>query len=392
MSQKEPAEWTKAERILQLKAELTANRRQKGAVFGVMTGNERIGNILRRQPVDRIGVFEHFWGDTHKQWLADGSIKPGDNLSDIFGYDIELCWPFNTVADLDFTPVVVEETEETILARDGNGALLRRHKLHDTTPEHVDFLVKERDAWEEHIKPKLTPERRRINFEAYRNAKKNAADKNRFFMWSGVNVFECMHPVAGHEYMLMGMALDPDWVSDMVSTYAQLLVDLQDILFSEEGYPDGIWYYEDMGFKEKPFMSPAMYREILQPGHEKTIAPAKAKGLPVVMHSCGYVEPLLPGMIEAGIDCLQVIEVKAGMDLIKLYREFGDRLSFMGGIDVRVLYSNDKTLVDAELEAKIPIVKANNGYVLHSDHSIPNTVHFDTYRYFVDRALELGRY
>ncbi|WP_243426348.1 uroporphyrinogen decarboxylase family protein [Caldicoprobacter guelmensis] len=357
-----------------------------------MTGVERIHNILKRKPVDRIGVFEHFWGDTLKKWQEEGHIGPDENLIDHFGFDMELCWPFNLVADLDFVPEVVEETEETILIRDGNGALLRRHKLHDSTPEHVDFLVKDRRGWEEYIKPLLKPDPRRINFEAYRKAKKHAQEHNRFFAWSGVNVFECIHPVCGHEHMLVGMALDPEWVKDMVDTYATLIIELQEILFSQEGYPDGIWYYEDMGFKLKPFMSPAMYREIIQPGHKKTIEYAKSHNLPVIMHSCGYVEPLVPGMIEAGIDCLQVIEVKAGMDLIKLYKDYGDVLSFMGGIDVRVLYTNDKRLIDQELEAKIPIVKGKYGYVLHSDHSIPNTVNYETYRYFVEKGLELGTY
>jgi uroporphyrinogen decarboxylase len=357
-----------------------------------LTSVERIQNILKRQPVDRIGVFEHFWGDTYRSWLEEGYIREGENLADHFGYDLELCWPFNMVADLDFVPEVVEETKETILVRDGNGALLRRHKLHDSTPEHVDFLVKDRRAWEEHIKPKLTPDRRRINFEAYRNIRRHAQEKQRFFCWSGVNVFELMHPVCGHQYMLMGMIDDTDWVKDMVNTYADLTIQLMEILFAEEGLPDGIWFYEDMGFKGRPFVSPAMYKEIVQPGHIKTIQFAKSLGLPVIMHSCGYVEPLVPGMIEAGIDCLQVIEVKAGMDLVRLYRNFGDRLSFMGGIDVRVLYTNDKRQIDAELEAKIPIVKQNYGYVLHSDHSIPNTVHYETYRYFVQRGLELGTY
>ncbi len=358
----------------------------------IMTGKERIYNILKRKPVDRIGLFEHFWNDTHRTWVERGWIRPDESFEDHFGYDLQLFWAFNMVADLDFEPETIEETEETILQRDGNGALLRRHKLHDSTPEHVDFLVKERKAWEEWIKPKLTPDRRRINFEGYRKAKQEADKKGRFFCWSGVNVFELMHPVCGHEYMLMGMALDPDWVKDMVNTYAELTINLQEILFSEEGYPDGIWFYEDMGYKQHPFMSPRMYREIIQPGHQRTIQWAKSKGCPVIMHSCGYVEPLVPGMLEAGIDCLQVIEVKAGMDLIRLYQTFGDRLSFMGGMDVRVLYNNDKREIDRELEQKVPIVKKNFGYVLHSDHSIPSNVTHETYAYFIERGLELGRY
>jgi len=109
-----------------------------------MTGVERISNILRRQPVDRIGLFEHFWSDTQQTWTQQGHLREGEDLGDHFGFDLQLIWPFNLVADPDMEPIVVEETEETILTRDGNGALLRRHKLHDATPEHVDFLVKDR--------------------------------------------------------------------------------------------------------------------------------------------------------------------------------------------------------------------------------------------------------
>lgn len=358
----------------------------------MMTSKERMINILKRLPVDRIGVFEHFWGDTQRIWAEKGWIHPNEDLIDHFNLDMQTSWTFNMVADLDFVPQTIEEDAEKILVRDGNGALLRRHKLHDSTPEHVDFLVKERKDWEQHIKPLLKPDRRRINFEGYRAAKKQAAAKNRFFAWSGVNVFELMHPVCGHEYMLMGMALDPDWIKDMVETYSQLTLDLQEILFSEEGEPDGIWYYEDLGFKGRPFMSPNMYHEIIQPGHTKTFAYAHSRKLPVIVHSCGMVESLVPAMMQAGMDCLQVIEIKAGMDLLRLYKNFGKQLSFMGGIDIRTVYTNDRKIIDAELESKIPTVMKNFGYCLHSDHSIPNTVNHDTFHYFIQKGLELGTY
>ena len=358
----------------------------------MITGIERVSRQLKRQPVDRISVFEHFWGDTREEWEKQGKIPPDVHFSDLFNFDMELASALSYVADLDFEPVVLEETDETVLTLDGNGATLRRHKLHSATPEHVDFSVKERKSWEEKIKPLLVPDRKRINFEKYREAKKKAADTNRFFFLTGVNVFELMHPVCGHEYMLMGMVMDPDWVKDMVYTYSRLIVSLQQILFEEEGYPDGIWFYEDMGFKEKPFISPAMYDEIIKPAHKYTIDYAKSINKPVVMHSCGYVEPLIPGMIESGIDCLQVIEVKAGMDLVQIYKDYGEVLSLMGGIDVRTLYSNDLDIINRELESKIPIVKGHNGFILHSDHSIPNTVNYESYKYFVERGLELGSY
>ena len=354
-----------------------------------MNGRERTSRILKRQPVDRIGFHEHFWNDTAKAWK-----KPmnGQSFEDHFGLDLQECWALNLVANLDFQPQILNETEETITILDGNGAQLRRHKLHDSTPEHVGYNVTEQSAWKEQIRPLLTADLRRINFEGYRLAKQQAKEAGRFFVWSGVNVFESIHPMCGHENMLIGMALDPEWVSDMVNVYADLTVELQKILFEQEGYPDGIWYYEDMGYKGHPFMSFDMYKEIVQPGHTKTINFAKEHDMPVIMHSCGYIEPLLPGMIEAGIDCLQVIEIKAGMDLLKLQREFSDKIAFMGGIDVRTLYTNERDTIDKELETKIPVMMAGGNYVLHSDHSIPKTVEYETFRYYIDKALSLGTY
>jgi uroporphyrinogen decarboxylase len=253
-----------------------------------LTGIERITNILQREPVDRIGVFEHFWGDTQRNWEAMGYLKPGVSLETRFGLDLQLFWAFNFTANLDFEPVVIEETEDTILTLDGNGALLRRHKHHEGTPEHIDFLVQNRLGWEEHIVPNLKTERRRIDFEGYRQAKREAAAHDRFFCWSGVNVFELIHPVCGHEHMLVGMALDPDWVVEMVGTFSRLIIEHWEILFAEAGYPDGIWFYEDMGFKNHSFISPKMYQEIIQPAHMRTIAWAHRHNLPVIMHSCGH--------------------------------------------------------------------------------------------------------
>ena len=140
-----------------------------------MNGKERISRILHHQPADRIGLYEHFWSDTYAYYLSEGKVNEGENFEEHFNLDFTLCWPFNLVIDLDFQPVTVSEDEDTLTQKDGNGAILRRHKHHDTTPEHVDFTVKTREDWER-VKPTLlTESERRINFEAYRNAKAAAA-------------------------------------------------------------------------------------------------------------------------------------------------------------------------------------------------------------------------
>ena len=357
-----------------------------------LTPHERITRMLKRQPADRIGLNESFWWETIQSYTKQGVIAPGETLEDHFNLDIALCWPFNCMADLDFVDEVLEESEETTLVKNGNGAILRWWKGKSGTPEHVDFLVKDRETWNEYREMLVNIDERRINFEAYREAKAKAARENKFFCWSGINVFEQLHPICGHEYMLMGMALDPDWIRDMIQVYSDLTITLQEILFAKEGQPDGIWYYEDMGFKDHPFLSPGMYDELILPAHKRTIDFAHGRGMPVIMHSCGFVEPLLPGMVKAGIDCLQAIEVKAGMDPIRIFKQYGDVLSLMGGLDVRVLCANDRAAIDRELETKIPILKQNFGYCLHSDHSIPPEVEYDTLQYFIEKGLALGTY
>jgi len=360
-----------------------------------LTSRERIARIVRREPVDRIGVHESFWGDTQRAWTERGHLAEGESIADHFGLDIRCGGWLNMISNLDAGDEIIEETEETKLVRNGNGALLRWWKHHDGTPEHVDFLIRDRDTWQAHGRPYLVdPDaiRRRMDFAGYRQARADAAAQDRFFCWGGVNVFECIHPVCGHEYMLMGMALDADWVKDMCNVFADLIVDCLETLFAEEGAPDGLFFYEDMGFKQKPFMSPAMYKDIVWPAHKKTFDFGKSKQLPIIVHSCGYVEPLVPGLIEAGMDCLQAMEVKAGMDLIELKKNYGDRIAFMGGLDIRALESNDTAQVEAELLKKVPVAMEGGGYCLHTDHSVSSRVEYETYKYFVERGLEIGTY
>ncbi|MHB9035718.1 MAG: uroporphyrinogen decarboxylase family protein [Armatimonadota bacterium] len=358
-----------------------------------MTSYERFAGALSRKPVDMQPVVVTPWPATVERWRNEGHIGPDEDVAEHFGQDMRQAGWINFIADIDFAPRTLEETDETILQIDGNGAMLRRHKQHDSTPEHVDFTVKDRSGWEEKIKPHLLDvDLRRISVEQYRVEKAFSAGKQRFFCWSGVAPFEQMHPVCGHEYLLMGMALDPDWVKDMVMTYADSTIMHLETLFSQEGKPDGMFFYEDMGFKNKPFMSPAMYEDIVQPGHRKLFDFAHSQGCKVIMHSCGFVEPLLPGVIEAGLDCIQAMEVKAGMDLPHLFHRFGDKIAFFGGLDVRTLIANDRAAIDAELEAKIPpVVGAGGGYILHTDHSEPPDVDHETMHYFIDRGREIAQ-
>ncbi|NBB96352.1 MAG: hypothetical protein GVY16_11520 [Planctomycetes bacterium] len=360
-----------------------------------LTSRERIQRILDLEPVDRVGLFESFWDDTQKAWIEEGHLQEGEDLAGHFGLDIRLAGGPNLMPVLDYEDEILEETNEWKLVRNANGAHLKWWKHKAGTPEHVDFEVKDRQGWEEMIRPGLLDESlvpRRSPVETYKAARQMCQDNDLFLCWGGLNVFELMHPACGHENMLMGMALDPDWVKDMCEVYSDLIIKVQEDLFSRTGTPDAIWFFEDMGFKNKPFMSPAMYKDIVWPAHKKTFDYAHSIGCKVIIHSCGFVDAFVPGLIEAGMDCLQAMEVKAGMDLVDLKTRFGDTIAFCGGMDIRTLESNDTAQVEAELQAKLPAAMKDSGYILHTDHSVSSRVDYATYRYFVDRGLELGTY
>jgi len=361
----------------------------------MLTSKERISRILGLKPVDHIGFHDFFWGETREKWRSENHIDKNVSVNDYFKDDIVDINIFNMVADLDFAEQIVEETEETKLVRNGNGSLLRWYKKGSSTPEHVDYLVKDMASWEDRVRAHLIKTdnlKKRIDFQKYRETKTECEKRNLFFALGTANVFESMMAVCGHENMLLGMALEPDWVKDMCSVYSDLIINLIETVIAEEGKPDAVWYFEDMGYKFKPFMSPAMYKEIIWPAHKRTFDYAHSLGLPVIVHSCGFVEPLVPGLIEAGMNCLHPLEIKAGMDLLKMKKMYGARISFMGGIDTRNLVSNDKNIIKAELEEKIPAVMKGSGYILHSDHSVPSEVNFETYKYFLETALKLGTY
>jgi uroporphyrinogen decarboxylase len=368
-----------------------------------LTSKERITRILKHHSVDRIGLFEVFWRETAKQWADQGHYREPLDVSDHFGLDLrrsngEITPPyatlFNMVGNLDLNETV-EETETTRLVRDGNGALLRWRKDQSGAAEHVDFLVKEQADWEKHVRPGLVDRglyERRIDFNLYREGRAKCARDNRFFTCGVVGAFDQMSPVCGHEHLLVGMAMEPEWVRNMVDLYVTATLEMLEILFAREGLPDGMWVWDDLGFKRRPFMSPAMYKDLVFPGHKRLFDFAHARDLPVILHADGLVEPLLPGLIEAGLDCLQPIEIKAGMDLVRMKNKFGERLAFIGGMDARELISNDLGRVQKELESKLPQAMAGSGYILQVDHSVSSQVNYETYSYFVEKGLEMGTY
>jgi uroporphyrinogen decarboxylase len=108
-------------------------------------------------------------------------------------------------------------------------------------------------------------------------------------------------------------------------------------------------------------------------------------GLKVELHSCGNVTQALPLIARAGFDALNPLEAKAGCDALCFAREYGDRLAFFGGLDVRVLESGDRALIRSEVARLAQGMRALGArYVFGSDHSLTPLIRLADYQYAVE--------
>jgi len=145
-----------------------------------------------------------------------------------------------------------------------------------------------------------------------------------------------------------------------------------------------------MGYKLHQFFSVDMYRELLKPFHKQAVEWAHSRDIYAHMHSCGDIRLFVPELVDIGLDALNPLEVKAGVDPIALKEQFGEKLVLHGGINA-VLWDQPEK-IKAEIQRVLPVMKEGGGYVFSSDHSVPNAVSLDDFRGIIDLAKKLGSY
>lgn len=353
-----------------------------------LTERERILRAYKKQEIDRIPMLDLPWAGTLRRWKQEG-LPENVTWEDFFGFDkwIRVC-PDNSPR---FERKILEQNDRYRIETTRWGTTQKVFNELDSTPEALDFYFSTSERWEEAKTAMLKDYEDRINWSALeKNYPKWQADGRfkQLTVWFGFDVAHSR--LTGTENMLIGMYEEPEWVTDIFETYLTTSLALcQKIL--DAGYEfDGIFWFDDMGYKGSPFFSPTAYRELLKPYHKRAVDWAHERGMVAELHSCGYIEPLLPDIIETGVDMINPLEVKAGMDPFKLKEQYGDKVAFHGGINAQLWDNID--LVKAEMERIIPAMKEGGGYVFASDHSIPNSVSFENMKQISELAHRLGKY
>lgn len=186
-------------------------------------------------------------------------------------------------------------------------------------------------------------------------------------------LFELLCRIRGMENAAMDLAANPEDVGCFLENATEFGVRLAETAC--DSFPlDWLWTGDDVAGQETLIMRPSLWRTMIKPRLATIVAVGKSKGLPVAYHCCGAVRPIIPDLIEIGIDVLNPVQTTCpGMAPEELKREYGQHLTFMGGVDtVNLLPHATAEKVYEETRRLIDVLgSGGGGYILSASHTVP---------------------
>jgi uroporphyrinogen decarboxylase len=207
----------------------------------------------------------------------------------------------------------------------------------------------------------------------YREVEQVVRDFKNEFWIVGVTpttIFETAWALRGYEQLLMDMAIDPakaDRVLDIPYHYhravTQTLVNLG---------VDMIWLGDDIGGQNSMLISPKMWRRYFKPRMAELISSLRGINpqVKIAYHTDGVVYPIIPELIEIGIDVLNPVQPMA-MDPVKLKNEYGDRLCFWGSLDIQqtIPFGTPESVGD-EVTTRLKTIGRSGGLIIGPTHNL----------------------
>jgi len=352
-----------------------------------VNSRERIKTALELKQPDSVPIHDSAWETTVQRWHKEG-LPIDKTPAEYFNFELA---EIQMDISLQLAEELVDETEDYIIKRTKNGALRKDWKHITSTPEMLDFRIKKESDWVE-LKSRLKMNNDRIDIDEQKKKYYESKKREKFICFASPMGYDYTQGIIGTENLLVNMVQNPDWIKDIFISLANLIVQGAK-KFTELGFEfDGAFLFDDMGYRNAALFSPNTYKNVLYPAHKIVCNYFKNKNLPVILHSCGCVKEFIPFFIDLGINCLQPLEVKAGMDLIELKKQYGDKLAFMGGIDIRKMALPGLNAIEEEIKTKFEIAKKGGGYIYHCDHSIPDNVSFKRYKKIIKLVKKYGKY
>jgi uroporphyrinogen decarboxylase len=187
-------------------------------------------------------------------------------------------------------------------------------------------------------------------------------------------LYETAWYLTGLDKLLMDLMLDTPYVNPLLDRI--MGINLETGLQLIRKGVDLIWAGDDFGSQQGMMIDPATWRKYFKPRMKYVFDSFRKENpdIKIAWHTCGSVVPIIPEMIEIGLDILNPIQPEAkGMDPLFLKNEYGRDLIFFGGISVQKLlpFSRPEKIRD-EVRRIAEILGKGGGYIIAPAHNIQN--------------------
>ena len=363
-----------------------------------MNKKERVTAAINYQTPDKIPMNDSFWEDTVARWYSEGlpdNIKPGD----FFDFDI-------TTFSLDCSPrfktEIFKEIDGLRTFRDRMGYVATKSIGKSTTLGFKSFPVKDHAIWQNIKKMFFLKEDEAARIDdvifpfridegpTWKDAKSkyDEARKNGLYiLGNNYGPHEATWRLRGFEETLMDMIEDPEFIIDIASTYLNFQKKVIDKCISNGIKFDGFICTDDIAGTNGMLFSPRIWRKIYKPLIKDLGNFLKERNIHFWMHCCGNAEVIFEDLIECGLQVMNPLEVKSGLDICTLKSKYEGRLAFYGNITASEM--TNKKNITKELQRKIPLFK-DGGFIFHSDHSVPSDVSFTQYKHIIETVRMLN--
>ncbi len=358
---------------------------------GVMTDRERFNNQMHYEHTDRCFNMEFgYWDENFKAWpmFRDNNIVNNEQADSFLGFDKIVKVNGNTWMCPPIEEKIIRETADKQVIINSDGLLAEVPKdQHDTIPRYMESSIKNPSDWDRIKKEHFDVDHpdRLVNVDILKKQHPPERDYPLGIdCGSMIGKIRDMMTFEGIAYAIYDY---PDMVEDMVETCCQLVEHLLDQVLGHIDF-DYAWSWEDICFKSGPIVSVDFFKNIVVPRYKRISAKLHQAGIDIWYTDCdGDVRPILPYLLDSGINCLFPYEVNCCAHPSELLKEYGRELRIMGGVDKMALGQGPQQILKY-METLIPLVE-RGGYIPFCDHRCPPNVKQEDYLYYLDLKEEL---
>jgi hypothetical protein len=288
-----------------------------------------------------------------------------------------------------FEPQVIEEDEETSIVIDEDGIKKKIFKDFRSMPLFLEFPVKDVKDWEKIADERLNPQNliQRIpkDFEKYVQ-KAKTRDYPLGILGYPCGFFGSLRFLFGPESLFLNYYDNPVLIKKINAHLCDLWINYFEELMQYTDF-DFAFIWEDMASKNGMLISPAVFNEFMKPYYLRLTGFLKARGIKnIIVDSDGFIERLIPYLLESGVNAVLPLEKQAGNDLERIRKNFPE-LVMLGGFNKSILRDGNPDVLK-KTETELNVIKemmVKGGFIPFCDHYIPPDISWKNFKYYREK-------